>query len=583
MKRLIAVLLCAVITLGVFAGCSSLHGDEDKGAIVPVFLTSEVYDFDPQKDYTDNSAMKYFSLIYEGLTKIGENGKWEKALMKSYTTTEEYGEYILRITLNHTSWSDGRRVQAQDIVYSWKRALDPSFGCSAASMLYDIKNAKDAKMGNCSIDDVGISSIDTYVLEIRFDYKVDYDAFFYMLASPALVPLREDVVANNSDDWAKKTSTIVTNGPFAMKEIIHGVRIRLDRNQYYFRDREKKEVLDKYVRPWRILIYYDKETLQEQLDSYNNQNIFYMGELPLNARAELEKKAEVSDELSTHTYYFNYEHTLFQNVNVRRALSMALDRNHIVELVTFAKPATGIISGGVFNTTRKTDFRKTADKKGVLVSSSADLEGAKALLSEAGVRSGSFTITVRDNEIDVAIANYAAETWNSLGFNVKVRALGARSDYDSDGNIYYVDQYNKAYSEKDYDVIALDMQMLSTDAYSNLSVFAEKFSGQGVDMSDKDYPVNGHITGYKSDEYNNIIDSVFECRNDASARADLLHQAEEYLINDMAVMPIVFWQDAYLINTKKLSGEKTTYYGNRIFNKLKLKNYLKTNAQLLED
>lgn len=582
MKKVLSLVLAMITAASVMAGCTTLEKDDtgsyDKGAIIDMYLTTEVYDFDPQRSITDDAMLKIYSLIYEGLTKIGDNGKWEKALMKSYKIEkDEDGEFSILITLNSTRWSDGRTVQASDLVYSWKRLLDPDATNEASSLLYDIKNARAVKTGDATVDDLGIAAVDTYVLQVEFEEKIDLDLFFENCSSIALVPLREDVItrykdANDTEIWAQKSTSIVTNGPFCPKEIIYGQTLRLERSSYYYLDAEKEEHLDKYVIPYRLLTEYSTGNAEAQLSALTSGNIFYNGEIPLSQRATYANDAVVTDMMGTHTYVFNTNNELFAKPEVRRALSMAIDRNQIVSIVTFAKPATGYIPTKVFDTASGTSFR---DAGGDLISSTADVAGAKSLLSSAGVSGGSFTLTVRDNEVDRAIAEYVVGVWGDLGFKVTVEAVKAKAN--STDSTIYVDNFQNIYDSGEFDVIGIDMMMLSTDAFSALSQFAVSFSGNGVDMDSETYDLYGHISGYASDEYNELIEAAY-AEKDRTARAAILHQAEEKLLEDMPVMPIIFLQDAYLY-LGELSGIGTTYYGTRDFNDTQLKDYMTYKAR----
>ena len=431
------------------------------------------------------------------------------------------------------------------------------------------------KFGDASIDDFGASAVDTYTLQVLFEHDIDTDAFFKTVASPALVPQREDTVASNSEYWARKTSTILTNGPFALKQIDYGRTLRIERNSYYFRDTDKPDALDKYVIPWRIVTHYDYGDINAQFDAYMNSSIWYLGTIPLAQREAVKKQAVISDELATHTYYFNVKNDLFKDARVRRALSMAIDREHIVSIVTYAKAATGLIPYGVSDANGKKDFREVADSESKLISTTADMDGAKALLREAGVSGGSFDLTVKDNEQDKAVAEYVADEWKKLGFNVKVKALkGSRIGGSNDAiSNLYEDKFNDAYSKGDFDVIAVDMNMLTTDAFGALSVFADDFSGGGVDLRSENYDVKGHITGYSNSEYNDLIERAYAA-TDSSERTALLHQAEQMLAEDMPVIPLIYLQDAYLINKKVLSGYKDGFNGTRDFTRMKMKNYM---------
>ncbi|MBQ2278238.1 MAG: peptide ABC transporter substrate-binding protein [Clostridia bacterium] len=583
MKKVLSLVLAMITAGSVLAGCTTLEKDEtgnyDKGAIIDMYLTTEVYDFDPQNSITDDAMLKAYSLMYEGLTTIDENGKWQKALMKNYKVEKDAeGEFSILITLNNTRWSDGRTVQAADFVYSWKRLLEADAANEASSLLYDIKNARDVKTGDATVDDLGIAAVDTYVLQVEFEQKVDLDLFFENCSSIALVPLREDVITRYKDNddveiWAQKSTSIVTNGPFCPKEIIYGTTLRLERSSYYYLDAEKEEPLDKFVIPYRLLTTYGTGTAEDQLAALNSGSIFYNGELPLSARAQYANDVNLTDMMGTHTYVFNTNNSLFAKPEVRKALSMAIDRNQIVSIVTYAKAATGYVPYKVFDSKSGTSFREVG---GNILSSTADVAGAKSLLSSAGVNGGSFTLSVRNNEVDLAIADYVAGVWGDLGFNVTVEAVKTTANSTDPQNLK-VDNFQLLYDSGEFDVIAIDMMMLSTDAFSALSQFAVSFSGNGVDMDSENYDLYGHVSGYANEEYNALIESAY-AEKDRAARAAILHQAEAKLLEDMPVIPVVFLQDAYLSSTE-LSGIESTYYGTRDFKDVQLKDYMTYKAR----
>ena len=583
MKKALSLILVVLMLASVLVGCTTLEktetGDYDKGAIIKVNLTSETYNFDPQQSITDDSMLKVMSLLYEGLTRLDKNGKWENAIMKKYKIEKDTeDEFSILVYLKNTRWSDARTVQAADFTYAWKRMLDPDASCEAASLLFDIKNARDIKLGDATIDDLGATAVDTYTIRIEFEHKIDLDEFFVKCSSLAMSPLREDVVSHYGEEhWSAKTTTIVTDGPFVPKGIEYGSLLRLDRNAYYFIDPEKNQAPDKYVIPYRVVTEYERGDASDMLAAYNAGEIFYDGEIPLAERANLKKKATVTDLMSSHSYLFNVNNELFSDARVRKALSLALDRQAIADIVVFADPATGFIPNKVYDVKLGSSFRKVGGK---LIESSADVDGAKQLLSEAGVRGGSFTITVRDNEVDLAVADYVKGVWENLGFNVKIDALSF-SKLKGDSSIA-VDDFEEAYDSGDFDVIAYDMVMSSPFAFPALAPFALSFSGNGVDMASETYDLYGHVSGFNSEEYNALIESVYN-ETDKAKQYELLHDAEEMLLDEMPVMPLVFLKDAYIANGKVISGIKTDYYGTRDFKDLKQKNYMKYKETETED
>lgn len=552
MKKLICALIAAAMFVTLFAGCSTLKDDE-KGATINVYIGTEIADFDPALAYIDDSAVKVLGLVYEPLTRVNANGKVENALMKSYkiVENEEKNDYRMEITIKDTKWSDGRAVTADDVVYAWKRILDPEFTCAAASLLFDIKDAFDVKMGDSSIDDLGIAAVDTNVIEVQFETKIDYDLFLENLACLALVPLREDVVTRY-ENFGTKVSSMVSNGPFAVKGLSEGESLMLERNVYYYRNTDDNDALDKYVLPYRLVIDFTMSE-DEITEAYENGEIYYLGDIAIDKRADYEKDAEISDLLSTHSYIFNTENELFASGDVRRALSMALDREAIANIVTYAEPATGLIPDAVYDKKVGDSFRENG---GDLISVTADAAGAKSLLAGKG---GSFTITCRSNAADIAIAEYCKDAWKALGFDVSIEKLDAAD-------------YMEAYVAGDYDVIAVDYQCLSTDAFGALAVFAPKYSGMGIDIQNDNYDPVPYIPGYANDEYSALIDSA-HAEKDRADRSTSLHDAEEILMQDMAIMPIIYNQDAYIFNSKVLSKIGDYYMGYRNFNKLTMKNW----------
>ncbi|MBR0302848.1 MAG: hypothetical protein IJQ80_03270, partial [Clostridia bacterium] len=530
MKRILAIVICAVMLLASLSSCTTLKGD-DKGAVIDVYLTNEIYDFDPARCSTDVSASKFLSLVFEGLTRLDEKGEWKKALMNKYSVSQDDAEaFKIQITLNETKWSDSRPVQANDIVFAWKRILDPDFKCDAASLLYDVKNAYDIKHGDTSIDDLGVSAIETYVLEIEFERKVDLDAFFTNTASIALVPLREDIVATNPN-WAKKASSLITNGPFDVKELSNGNTIRLERSAYYYRDTEKDGPLDEYVIPYRIITHYDYGDLSAQLDAFLSGKIFYLGEIPLDKRAEYRDYANLYDYPATHTYLFNEKNELLSDPDVRRALSIAIDRQAVADLVVYADPATGVVPPITYGVDHKNTFRSEG---GELISASANVSEAKNLLRSAGVSGGELTISVRNDEVDLAVAEYVKGVWEDLGFDITISTL--RYSVDSEDSTIVVDNFYEAYINGDYDVIAVDLTALTSGAVSALAPFAKDYSGFGVNMDlfsedEELYKERTHCTGYDSDAYNELFKRYFES-SDAAEKNSILHEAEKMLIDD---------------------------------------------------
>ena len=561
MKKTLSLLLCLIMVAAALSGCGGLKGD-DKGAIIPVYLPTAINNFDPAYALHDEAGTKILNLLYEGLTYIDASGKTQKAMAKNWTykTKPEENYYMLEIELKETKWSDGRQVSADDYVFAWKRLLEPEFQSEAAAALYDIKNARAVKAGEMTIDDLGLFAADTTVLQVEFETDIDYNQFLTDCSSLALVPLREDKVVK-LENWASNTATMVTDGPFTLKTYKQGISMVLERNVYYYRDIEKEESLIKYVIPYRLDINLEND-VNAQLANFDAQNgsLFFISELPLAARAARSGEVTLSDTPITHTYVFNSKKAPFNKAEVRRALSLAVDRSALVNTVVYAKAAEGF--------TANADFRAAA---GSVISSSANLSEAKNLLSAAGVSSGKFTITIRENEVDRAVAEYCKGVWEQLGFTVSIEALGTEYyteiEYDQ-----YRDLFETAYRKGDFDVIAVDFTETAANVFNTLAIYSKPFSGGALDLTSGNFDYVPHIGGYVNESYDALMEEIFAEKTIANRTSKLI-EAEKILANDMPVMPLFRYQTAYLISSE-LSGLKVNFNGSLNFNKVKLKNYL---------
>ena len=585
--------------LCIFAGCANKN---DPGAEVNIYL-GKTTNFDPAMAYNDQDGQQFLSLIYEGLTKIDSNGKVVPGVAKSWTVKGNVVEFKLK----ETRWSDGIYIAAKDFVYAWKtRILDPEFECDAAALLYYVENAVEAKNGDISIDDVKIEATGQNYLTVTLKDACYVDEFLYNCANVALSPVRQDsllkiVVHDNYYDallnndlrnysWATLNSTLLADGPFYVKKIdIHSrdPYITLERNKYYLTDEEKDEAPQKFVTPYRLVVNFMEP--DAAIENFNNGSILYNGNIALASREALKSSAEIKDQAATYSYYFNTENPLFADARVRTALSMAIDRNEIEKLVVFGKAADGLITPSTFLTGRKTSFR---DKAGSVIKTTADVDGARELLSQAGVRSGSFAITVRDDEVSKAVAEYVAGVWRQLGFNVTVKALGYTSNKytvvtgtktNDDGtrsirtdDVYdnlVKDFYNEALEDRNFDVLGIDYAMLSSDAFAALARFGVTYSGGAYDLSvsAEEFEKIPGATHYASSEYDARITAILGETDDAK-RADMLIEAEKALLADMPIVPLYYMQNAYLVSDN-LKNVKVGYNGLTNFAKAKDSTY----------
>ena len=593
MKKLLSLLLCAMLLSGTMLSLASCGDKEpvDGGAQISVYLGNPIYDFDPQGEYTNDGALSVLSLMFEPLFRLDGDGDLVNGVAKSYSINEKTG--VITVKLRETYWSDGiTRVTASDFVYSWQRLIRQDSSNPAATLLFDIKNAVAVKRGDVSLDEFGVKALNNSTLQITLEEGVtSYKAFLRNLTNIALAPLNANAVGQRDDFWAKRLSTFSCNGPFKLGDysISDGI-FTLERNNGYHRPAKSDATSDAYVTPNMLKTLWnvnpeitDAEYLESLLSGLVEKTCFYVGEIPLSKRSEADVKT--SDLLSTYSYLFNTTNPLFSNPEVRRILASVIDREAIIRMIVYGEAATGLVPSGVSNGSKlSSNFRKNG---GSLLSTTATMtvaEARTALGAISGYVPGEFNLTYYDSEEDAAIATYIKGLWEQLGYTVNLAPVsGVTVEYSDGGVVYelYDSALQIAYESGNFDVIGIDYQMYSANPLSAFAQFTSNLNGNGTDLGEGEgidpenppsYLPLGNVLGYKSDAYDAKVAAALAER-DLGARAALLHEAEEILLSDMPIIPLVFNQSCYA--SSGLSKIRVDYNGYAVFTKVYQKNYTK--------
>ena len=459
LKKIIALLLCLLMMIPVLSACAK-RDENDQGPMITMYLADEIYNFDPAYAYYNSSTLNIVSLMFETLFKLDSKGRIQNALVDSYEYIEnpDKNEYKLVIMLKDTCWSNKDPITTDNVVYTWKRLLAPENSFEAASLLFDIKNARAVKEGNISIDDLGVEANTQKMLTVTFEGAIDLEAFLVNLTSVATAPLPESHIEKDAD-WAKKGATMICSGPFKLGKTryvyvskddydveidpksFEDVELQdfiyddyaldewgnqmdpsrnnkakrlsyfvLERNSYYYRDPEEDKI-DKSVTPHRLLV--NCMMSAKELEAEFRQNhIFYIGSIPCSLRTDanstVAQQAKLTDSMSTFSLYLNQDavingEKLFANEAVRQALSLAIDRTAIANAVVYANAATGIVPNGVFESTAsKTKFFFFTEEAETfrdnanndMISATADIAAAKALLKGAGIDASKYSFSI---------------------------------------------------------------------------------------------------------------------------------------------------------------------------------------------
>ena len=278
---------------------------------------------DPRKA-RDVNSYSILNMLFEGLTRLSKEGSPEGALAEKIEISEDQKKYTF--TLRKSFWSNGDKVTSYDFAYSWKKILDEKFPSSTAYQLYMIKNAKLAKEGKISVDEVGITTLDENTLVVELERPVSY--FLELLSFPFFFPVNSKV-DKDQPGWAERKETYVSNGPFKLNAWVNNDKIDVIKNELYW-DRSN-------VKLGKISLF--------MVPSETEFNMFEVGELdwagspfstlPVDAFKKLKKQENLHIAPYLGTYFlrvntnFEQQQKSLLSVSFRNALASSIDREGI--------------------------------------------------------------------------------------------------------------------------------------------------------------------------------------------------------------------------------------------------------------
>ncbi|MBO4881247.1 MAG: peptide ABC transporter substrate-binding protein [Firmicutes bacterium] len=260
----------------------------------------------------------------------------------SYTVSDDECVYTFKLR-DDIFWSDGQPVTANDWVYSWRRLVNPATAADYGYFLDGIvKNAASIQAEEMDPSELGIKAIDDKTLEITLEAPCSY--FIEMCAFASLMPLREDVVEGN-DSWTDPAN-IVVNGPYIISEWVHDSYIKMVPNDQYYDAAN--------LGPDEIIWYLsDSETAI--LSSYQAGEYDFIESFPTDMIESLTASGDCFINPYVGTYYLYLNCDKIPSWKVRAAMTLSVDRDHIVNDVTQGgqTPATGFVASGILDSTGK--------------------------------------------------------------------------------------------------------------------------------------------------------------------------------------------------------------------------------------
>jgi oligopeptide transport system substrate-binding protein len=402
-------------------------------------------------------------------------------------------------------WSDGVPVTAHDYVYSFRRIADPKFAAQYVSILYPIRNMQAVSSGAMPVEALGVRALDDRTLEIAFHFQVPYIGQLLTHFTTFAVP--RHLVEKHGADWLKPEN-IAVNGPYTLAHWVPNDHVRLVKNPRFW---DAKNV---HVETVNYYPTQDSEAALKRMrggefdlvtDSLPPQKIDWL-------RDNMKNELRLWPFILSQYVQFNFQRKPFDDIRVRKALSLAINREVMCSKVERAgeQPSYSLIPPGMpgYPGTARAGFHGMA--------MSERLAQAKALLAEAGYGPRnplsfdySMIMTTEIKLISVALQ----EMWRQVGADVRL--------VPSETQVHYA-----VLRRHDFDVACAGWVADYRDPKNYLFLFQKA-------TEDMNYGT------YFNPQFETLVDGSDNAR-DAGERARMLGRAEQILLDDVAVAPVYF-------------------------------------------
>jgi oligopeptide transport system substrate-binding protein len=341
------------------------------------------------------------------------------AAAQSYEANGDGTAYVFHLRQTGKYW-DGTPVKAQDFVYAWQRLIDPRLAAPNETLFANavlngervslMDPQRDAATIDAALGTLGLKAVDDLTFQVQLA-RPD-PAFVWLAAMPAAAPIRKDVVAQNGDKWATSASTLITNGPFKVKEMVKNDHITVVPNPNYWGSKPTLKRID-YV------IVNDGATALSKYRSGQLDEVTV--DLPQSASVAqddaLKRQLIKTPDLTVFWIAFRVNSPPLDNVHLRQAVAQAIDRRAFVNQVLAGQglPATALIPRGMHGYEPN------------LTAQNFDVAQARASLAASGLTAQQVSLTLsydQSNDFPKKTAQFVHDQLvTNLGINVVLQGL----------------------------------------------------------------------------------------------------------------------------------------------------------------
>jgi len=459
------------------------------------------------------AALTLLRDLYEGLTEIGPDGAPQLAAADQCVISENGMTYRFHVRAG-ARWSNGERLVAEDFASAWRRLVDPRTGAQYSQLLASVQGATQIAAGVADPSTLGAHALDSATLVVQLTRPTPY--FLALLAHPATFPINRPSLAQHGRGFAKP-GVMVSNGAFVLTRWDFGSHLVATRNRYYWNDAATR--VDGVE-------YYSITEPAAELRAFRSGALDVTSTIPgaqfAWIKQHMGRELHVAPQLGVYYLGLNLRHAPFdKSIALRRALSMVIDRDRLVQAVTGTGelPAYSFVPSQTFNYSPPLpDYASWPMPRRIA--------RARELLAAAGLLKSPPAIELRYNssELHTRIAVAVAAMWKqALGIDTTLHAEEFKvllQDIDRGD----VTEVFRASWLADYD-----------DAYSFLQVLQ---SGFGI-----------NLPRYSSAEYDDLLARA-AAEGDAGRRRVLLENAERIMMADQPLIPLYFYVAKHLVSAR---------------------------------
>jgi len=497
---LAAAFSLAAITPAWAGGTLNRGNPGEPRTLDPALTTSNIEDF-VLKD------------LFEGLTVIDAGGRIVPGAASSWTVSPDGTRYTF-VLRPDAKWSDGTPVTADDFVYSLRRLEDPKLASGYANIMYPIKNAEQVNAGTLPPEQLGVKALGAKRLEITLERPTPF--FLELLTHQTALPVNRANVEKNHAGFVKP-GVLVSNGAFRLTAHIPNDSLTMVKNPKYWD--AAHVALDKVV-------YYPIDDQAAALRRFEAGEMDVVYNFSADQIERLRQRygtgVHVAPLLANYYYSFDTRHAPFDDARVRRALSMAIDRDFLATEIYAGAQIAGysFVPPGIpsYGAPTQADFAELSQLERE--------DRAQALMREAGYgpQGKPLDIELRYNNSrnHERVATAIADMWKRV-FGAKVRLL----NLDKSSHYAYLTEGGR------FDVAR---------------------AGWFADYADAENYLSLLTTANKTFNYGHFHDPAFDAlmkqsyeERDPAARARVLHEAEALLMKQQAVAPLLFQNQLWLV------------------------------------